>query len=421
MLVPWDGEQLTVPQVEAKLIENDRVLRERAYLASTEPYIAARDELAGIFDRLHAARQQIAQQAGHRNFRDYQHQALNRFDYTPADCLRWHDAVEDVCVPAVTRVRERRRRQLGVDRLRPWDTVVDPRGRPPLRPFHDAGELVGGVGGMFAGLDGELGRNFAALRDGRLLDLDSRPGKAPGGYCLNLPQRAAAFIFMNAAGTQDDVFTLLHESGHAFHTFAAARLPRFWEGEYGAEIAEVASMSMELLAGPRLRRGDGGFYEDEESVRRARAENLAKSLWMLCHIASVDAFQHWIYTDPGGGDAEQRDRKWLELRERFEPDVDYEGLRAQRVARWYRQLHIFELPFYYIEYGVAQLGAYQIWRNSLHDAPGALAAYRSMLALGNTRPLPELFGAANACLLFDREGMRELVELVERELERLER
>ncbi|MFZ0216990.1 MAG: M3 family metallopeptidase, partial [Candidatus Dormiibacterota bacterium] len=297
MLVDWDGETLPVPRVEAKLEETDRALRERAYRAATAPYIAARSELVGIFDRLYAARQQIARQAGFANFRDYQHRSLNRFDYTPDDCLRWHEAVEEVAVPAIARIRERRRTQLGVDRLRPWDVAVDPLGRPPLRPFQEAGELIDGVGRMFAGLDPDLGRNFAALAEGRLLDLDSRPGKAPGGYCLNLPERGSAFIFMNAAGTQQDVFTLLHESGHSFHAFAGAHLPLYWEGECGSEIAEVASMSMELLAGPRLGAADGGFYEDEASVRRARAENLSSVILGLAHIASIDAFQHWIYTD----------------------------------------------------------------------------------------------------------------------------
>jgi oligoendopeptidase F len=420
MLAELDGERLPVPQVDARLQDQDRALRERAYRAANRPYIEARDELAGVFDRLQQTRRQIAHNAGFANFRDYQHLAYSRFDYTPDDCLRWHEAVEQVVVPARDRSLRRRQAALGVDSLRPWDLAVDPQGRSPLQPFADAPGLIAGVGSMFAHLDPELGAEFRVLDDEHLLDLDSRPGKAPGGYCAPLPHRGRNFIFMNAAGTQNDVFVLLHESGHAFHSFASERLPYVWQNEYPMEIAEVASMTMELLGGPGLARSRGGFYEADQDVSRARAENLEDTLRLLCHIASVDAFQHWLYTDPAGADRDARDARWLTLRQRFEPGVDFSGLRPQRVARWYRQLHIFELPFYYIEYGLAQLGALQIWRNSLRDPAQALSQYRAMLALGNTRPLPELYRAAGARLVFDAEGMRDLIDLVEEELARLE-
>lgn len=420
MLAEWDGERLPVPQVEARQQEPDRAVRERAFRAASQPYVDARDELSGIFDRLQKTRGEIARNAGFDNFRDYQHRAYSRFDYTPDDCLRWHEAVEEVVVPARERSLRRRQAALGVDSLRPWDLTVDPQGRPPLHPFREASGLIAGVGSIFDRVDSALGAEFRLLDEERLLDLDSRPGKAPGGYCAPLPHRGRNFIFMNAAGTQKDVFTLLHESGHAFHSFAAERLPYVWQNEYPMEIAEVASMSMELLGGPGLARSRGGFYADDQDVSRARAENLEDTLALLCHIASVDAFQHWLYTDPAGTDRDARDARWLVLRERFEPLVDFSGLRAQRVARWYRQLHIFELPFYYIEYGLAQLGALQVWRNSLRDPAGALAQYRAMLALGNTRPLPELYRAAGARLVFDAEGMRELIDLVEEELARLD-
>lgn len=420
MLAEWEGERLPVAQVEAKARETDRAVRERAYRAAAQPYIDARDELSGIFDRLQRTRQQIARNAGFASFRDYQHQAYGRFDYTPEDCLRWHDAVEEVVVPARERSLRARQAALGVDRLRPWDLTVDPQSRPPLRPFTDVAGLVAGVRSIVTRLDPELGAEFGVLDEEHLLDLESRPGKAPGGFCAPLPHRRRNFIFMNAAGTQHDVFTLLHESGHAFHSFAAERLPYVWQNDYPMEIAEVASMSMELLGGPGLARSRGGFYEAPQDVARARAENLEDVLGLLCHIASVDAFQHWLYTDPAGTDRDARDARWLEIRDRFEPVIDFSGLRAQRVARWHRQLHIFEVPFYYIEYGLAQLGALQVWRNSLRDPDRALAQYRSMQALGNTRPLPELYAAAGARLIFDADGMRELIDLVEEELARLE-
>jgi oligoendopeptidase F len=250
-----------------------------------------------------------------------------------------------------------------------------------------------------------------------LLDLTSRTGKAPGGYCTNLAWRKKPFIFMNAVGVPDDVNTLVHEAGHCFHDFSANRLPYLWQRSAGHEAAELASMSMELLVAPWTTRPTG--YYTPEQARAVEIEHLEDVLTSLAHIASVDAFQRWIYTSGQGHDAAARDAAWLDLRSRFERGVDWTGLEPQRVARWYRQLHIFELPFYYIEYGIAQLGALQLWRNARRDTPGTVARYKAFLALGGTRPLPELYAAAGARLIFDREGMAELVDLVEARINEL--
>jgi oligoendopeptidase F len=295
----------------------------------------------------------------------------------------------------------------------------DPLGRPSLRPFERADELIAGVGRIVDRVDPALAAHYRTMAGEHLLDLESRHGKAPGGYCVTLPHRRRCFIFMNAAGIQKDVETLLHESGHAFHGAESRQLPLHWQRNYGAEIAEVASMSMELLGAPYLAASAGGFYEGDEA-KRARAEHLERILLFFGHCASVDAFQQWIYTDPAGADRLALDRKWLELRARFQRGVDYSGLEAPRTARWYNQLHIFLFPFYYLEYGLAQLGALQVWRNSLRDPVEGLAGYRRALALGNSRPLPELYAAAGARLIFDSQGMRDLIDLVEEELEKLE-
>jgi oligoendopeptidase F len=253
----------------------------------------------------------------------------------------------------------------------------------------------------------------------RLLDLESRPGKAPGGYCTKLSHRGKPFIFMNAVGVADDVNTLVHEAGHSFHDFATHRQPLIWQRSTGHEAAELASMSMELLAAPYLVRPDG-YYTPEEA-RSAWIEHLEDIVVSLAHIASVDAFQSWIYTsgDGAGGRADARDAAWLEIRARFERGIDWSGLERERVSRWYRQLHIFEYPFYYIEYGIAQLGALQVWRESMRDQAGAVRRYRDALALGGTRPLPEIYRAAGARLVFDVDAMRELVGLVERRIDEL--
>jgi oligoendopeptidase F len=421
MTAEWDGEQLTVQRVQAKLAEPDRAVRERAYRSHLRPYVEKRDEMASIFDAMYEARQEMARNAGFANYRDYAHRQKNRFDYTPQDCLRWDDAVEATVVPAVRRIHERRRQRMGVDVLRPWDVeeFPDPEGRPALRPFDEVDQLVSGAGRIFAGVDPALGERFQTMVERGSLDLASRRGKAPGGYCVDLSQIREPFIFMNAVGSQSDVETLLHESGHGFHTFEAAPLDLHWERDYGIEIAELASLSMELLASPRLVASAGGFYA-EEDARRARADHLEGVIAILCHIASIDAFQHWIYTDPDGADRDRRDARWLEIRDRFQPAIDGEGLEPERIARWYKQLHLYQFPFYYIEYGLAQLGALQVWRNSLADRAEAVRAYRHALSLGGTRGLPELYAAAGARLVFDAATMGELIALVETELERLE-
>jgi oligoendopeptidase F len=253
--------------------------------------------------------------------------------------------------------------------------------------------------------------------DHHLLDLDSRKGKAPGGYCETLHFQGRPFIFMNAVGLVDDVNTLLHEAGHSFHAFASHHQPFIWQRHPGSEAAELASMSMELLAAPHLLTPTGFFNRDE--ARSAALEHLEDILIALGHIASIDAFQHWLYASGEGDDADARDRAWLRVRARFERELDWEGLEEQRLARWYRQLHIFLYPFYYIEYGIAQLGALQVWRNSLADPVAAVTRYRRALALGATRPLPEIYRAAGAELSFDTGLMSELVALVESRIQAL--
>jgi oligoendopeptidase F len=417
MTVLWEGQERPLPQLQPFLKSADRAMRERAFRASTGPYLAQRGDLAALFDRMYALRQQTAHNAGFANFRDYVFPAKFRFDYTPADCERFHEAVERTAAPAVERMLAVRRQRLGLDALRPWDLAVDPYRSGPLRPFSTVDEFVTRARQVFDHVDPALGHEFQTMIDERLLDLDSRKGKAPGGYCETLHFRGRPFIFMNAVGLVDDVMTLLHEAGHAFHAFASHPQPLIWQRHPGSEAAELASMSMELLAGPHLVRPVGYFTPEDH--RSAWLEHLEDVLLSLVHIASVDAFQTWIYTSGQGHDADARDAAWLRIRSRFERGVDWGGLEKERVARWYRQLHIFMYPFYYIEYGIAQIGALQVWRNSLRDPRQAVARYREALALGAVRPLPEMYRAAGAELTFDHGVIGELVSLVEEEIERV--
>jgi oligoendopeptidase F len=411
MTARWDGVDLPLPQLQPFLKSRDRSVRERAWRAATEPYVRRHGELAALFDTMYALRQKAAVHAGFANFRDYSFSAKFRFDYTPADCERFHDAVEQAIVPVVERLYAERRRRLSLDSVRPWDLQVETERTEPLTPFTTGAELVARGQAAFERVSPELGAEFQRMIAERLLDLDSRKGKAPGGYCETLHHRGRPFIFMNAVGLVDDVNTLLHEAGHAFHAFASQPLPLIWQRHPGSEAAELASMSMELLAAPYLT-GSHGFYTEEEG-RAAEIEHLEDILIALPHIASVDAFQHWIYTSGEGHAGAARDAAWLRIRGRFERGVDWSGLDQERVARWYRQLHIFLYPFYYIEYGLAQLGALQVWRNSLRDPARAVRAYRDALALGATRTLPEIYATAGAALMFDAEAMRILVQLVE--------
>lgn len=419
MTAEWEGTRRALPLLAPMLQDPDRQVRERAWRAFIEPYQSQQDAMSAVFDTMFARRQEAARNAGFANFRDYTFEAKGRVDYTPADCVRFHDAVAATVVPAVGRIMELRRDRLGLERLRPWDLAVDPWGDLPLRPYQGESELAGTAAGVFAGVDPELGRWFETMIDEQLLDLGSREGKAPGGYCDTLHYRGRPFIFMNAAGVMEDVTTLLHEAGHSFHALASHHWPLIWQRHPSSESAELASMSMELLASPHL--GPPGGFLSEPDLVRARLAHLEDILLSLTHIASVDAFQTWIYTSPDGADREARDGAWLRLRERFETGVDWEGLAPERAARWYRQLHIFLYPFYYIEYGIAQLGALQVWRNSREDPVAAARAYRSFLALGATRPLPALYREAGAALIFDREGLSGLVAMVEQEFTDLAR
>lgn len=417
LTIEWEGQTETIPQAQSHLLEPDRARREQVWRRIMSRYAAERERLNQLYLQMLTLRRQVARNAGMANFRDYCWQALARFDYTPEDCLTFHRAIELEVVPLASRLYAELAERLEVDTLRPWDVHADPYGEP-LRPFNQAQELEEGVQRMLQHLDPTLARYFAVMRDG-FLDLASRPNKAPGGYCSTFPVSRKPYIFMNAVGTHRDVATLLHESGHSFHFLESARQPLVWNHNGPMEFCEVASMAMELLAAPYLSRERGGFY-DERDARRAYADLLRRIVFFLPYMAVVDAFQQWVYTDaPEEVDADQLDQKWSELWDRFMPDIDYSGLQAEKAGGWQRKEHIFTSPFYYIEYGLAQLGALQVWRNALHDRTQAVGRYRQALALGYTRSLPELFQAAGVRFAFDRRTVSEVMTLIQDQLTRL--
>ena len=410
LTVQFRGEEKTLVQMGRYLEETDRGLREEAWKLVARRRLEEKDKFEDIFDSLIAVRQKIAANAGFKNYRDYAFRRLGRFDYTPADCEAFHEAVATEIMPLVRQLQAERKQHLKLDALRPWDLGVDPLNRPPLKPFEQVEQMVGSTQIIFELLDRELADGFQRMQNLKLLDLANRKGKAPGGYQATLAEARVPFIFMNAIGLQRDVETILHEAGHAFHALATREEDLHPYRSAPIEFCEVASMSMELLGNEFLEQ----FYSKSDA-NRARRSHLEGILTIFPWIATVDAFQHWVYTHPGHS-RQERSQAWLGLMDRFAGEVDWTGHEEERAFLWHRQLHIFIHAFYYIEYGIAQLGALQVWMNSKKDKAGSLQAYKRSLALGGSKPLPELFSAAGCQFEFSRKTIAPLAQFVKSEL-----
>ncbi len=414
--VQWEGKEITITRLQPVYQQQDRALREQAWRLASQRRLQDRGRMNDLWKEYFGLRQRIGANAGFSDYRSFRWQYLQRFDYTPQDCEAFQDAIEQAVVPAAVELYARRAKKLGLAALRPWDLSVDPEQKPPLKPFADMAELTAKTSQVFHGLDATLAGYFDGMVGAKLLDLENRTNKRPGGYCTTFAAVKRPFIFANAVGVHGDVQTLLHESGHAFHVFESAGLPYFQQTEPPMEFAEVASMGMELLATPHL----GAFY-DRKDAARALIDHLEGLILFWPYMAVVDAFQHWAYLNPAqAGEPAQCDAAWSRLHARFMKGVDYSGLDDAVMTGWHRKLHIFIHPFYYVEYGLAQLGAVQIWGRSLKDKAGALAAYRRALALGGSQPLPELFAAAGARFAFDAGTLRDAVKLVNEQIALLE-
>lgn len=410
MSVEFQGREQTLQQMAKYLEEPDRQLRQKAWELIVERRLKDREELDQIYDELLELRQKIARNANFKNFRDYAFRWWERFDYTPEACFRFHQAVETQVVPLMRELQEQRRRKMNLKVLRPWDLAVDPEGRPPLRPFDTANKLIEGCTAIFERVDRGLAQQFKRIATLNLLDIDSRKGKAPGGYQQDLAERRLPFIFMNAVGRDGDVRTLLHESGHAFHALAAREDPLHAYRSAPLEFAEVASMGMELLGGEHL-----SVFYGSEAAARSKREHLESIVNILPWIATIDAFQHWIYTHPQHS-RKEREAHWLELRRRFGGIESWKGYEDALQAAWHRQLHLYEVPFYYIEYGIAQLGALGVWYQYKKDPHAGVEAYKRALALGGSRPLPELFKTAGLRFDFGPKSITHVVGSLRAEL-----
>jgi oligoendopeptidase F len=420
--VPWEGEELTLQQLRRAMQTPDREARQRAWRLAAERQLADRQAINRLWEQFMELRGQLFSNAGLPDYRAYRWEQMLRLDYTPQDCLRFQEAIEKAVVPAASRVYERRRKQLGLDALRPWDLDQDiyPLDLPPLPSYGDVASLAEKAEAAFRRVSPELGEYFHLMRVEGLLDLDNRKGKAPGAFCTNFPVDQRPFILMNAIGLSGDVRTILHESGHAFHNFERFQLPYAQQRAPGLEFAEVASMAMELLASPYLSDERVALYSQADA-RRFRIAHMEHILIFWPYMAVVDAFQHWVYSHhQAASNPANCDARWLELWKRYLPGVDWSGLEVEAATGWHRKQHIFRYPFYYVEYGLAQLGAIQVWRNALDDPQRALTIYRRALSLGGTLPLPELYRAAGARLAFDADALSEAVRLIEVQISDLE-
>jgi len=410
------GEHEYTLQQAMKFLENpDRVLREEVYRKVQERRLQDKEPLNNLFTELIKRRDQIARNAGFANFRDYKFVEMGRFDYTKEDCFRFHDSVKQFVLPLVEIINQYQQHKLGLDNLRPWDLEAEPAGQLPLNPFKTGEELLEKTVQCFRDLRPFFADCLQTMKKMNRFDLESRIGKAPGGYNCPLAETGAPFIFMNAAGQMHDVTTMVHEGGHAVHSFLSHHLELSAFKEYPMEIAEVASMAMELFSMENWEI----YFQNPEDLRRAKIQQLERVITIFPWIATIDKFQHWVYENPNH-DPEQRTENWYRIFNEFNSkSIDWDGLETFQKNIWQKQLHLFEVPFYYIEYGIAQLGAIGLWMQFKKNKELALDHYIQALSLGGTKTLPELYEAAGLKFDFSGSYIKELMDFVEKEIKDL--
>ncbi|HEU4576066.1 MAG TPA: M3 family oligoendopeptidase [Chitinophagaceae bacterium] len=415
MTITVNDNEYTLPQAMKFLESHNRQLREEVYRKVNERRLQDKEQLNELYTKLVTKRHQVALNAGFANYRDFKFVELGRFDYSKEDCFSFHQAVKTHIVPLTDKIYQYKKEKLGLETLRPWDTEAEPEGVQPLRPFQTGEELIEKSIRCFTALDPFFGDCLKKMKTIGHLDLESRKGKAPGGYNCPLAESGAPFIFMNAAGQMSDVTTMLHEGGHAIHSFLVHDLELNGFKDYPMEIAEVASMSMELFTMDHW----NVFFENAADMNRAKIHQLERVITIFPWIAIIDKFQHWVYEHPAHS-PDERIQKWMEIQQEFSSAViDFSGLDEYRKYGWQRQLHLFEVPFYYIEYGIAQIGAIGLWKQFRENAGQALQNYTNALRLGGTKTLPELFSAAGLRFDLSPEHIKSLMEFVNNELDQL--
>ena len=414
-LITYKGEEITSQQAAKYLKDPDRAIRKEVYDLLVERKREDHEKLEAIFDELVSLRQEIAVNAGFKNFRDYKFRAMNRFDYSVQDCLDFHASIEEFIVPIYKKIQEEKLAKFGFDAFKPYDGSADPDGKKPLTPFEGGEELLTKTINVFDKLDPYFSDCLKTMKEMGHLDLESKKGKAPGGYNYPLYEIGIPFIFMNAAGSARDVITMIHEGGHAVHSFLTKDLDLTAYKSFPSEVAELASMSMELISMKYWEE----FYGTSDDLKRAKKEHLESILMVLPWVATIDAFQHWIYENPTHT-REERKAKWLELGQRFGTGLtDWSGYEDARDYSWHKQLHLFEVPFYYIEYGFSQLGALGVWKNALSNEKDAIEKYKAGLSLGYTKDIKSIYRAAGVEFDFSAGNIQSISKMLTTQLDEI--
>ncbi|MDF1673014.1 MAG: M3 family oligoendopeptidase [Vicingaceae bacterium] len=415
MSIEYDGKEMTLQQAAQLLKDTDRQVRQDIYQKVADRRAMEVDALNDLYNQLISKRTQVAKNAGFDNYRDYMFAAMGRFDYTAKDCFDFHNAIANEVVPATTVFEKERKQQLGYDTLKPWDSDVDAEGKSPLKPFDNGAKLLDKSITCFEKIHSYFGERLAIMKELGYLDLESKKGKAPGGFNYPLHEIGVPFIYMNAVGSQRDLVTMVHEGGHAVHSFLTRDLKLTSFKEFPSEVAELASMSMELISMDVW----GEFYENEDELKRAKKDQLEGVLKTLPWVAAIDKFQHWVYENPTHT-INERESKWNEIMDAFgSQHIDWSGNEGGRTNLWQKQLHLFEVPFYYIEYGMAQLGAIAVWRNYKQNPTKAIEQYMDALSLGYTKSISEIYKTAGIEFNFSQTYVKELVDFVKDELEKI--
>lgn len=416
MSIEYDGKELTLQQASNYLKNTDRKVREEVFHLMNEVRFKSEDELNVLYTDLIKLRNQVAKNAGFANYRDYMFAELGRFDYEAKDCFNFHEAIEKEVVPVTNSFDEEKKKLLGLERIKPWDTSVDPTGKPALKPFDGGEELINKTITCFNHIKPFFGECLSIMKELKYIDLDSKKGKAPGGFNYPLHEIGVPFIYMNSVGSQRDLVTMVHEGGHAIHSFLTRDLELTGFKDTPSEVAELASMSMELLTMDYWNE----FYTNPEELKRAKKEQLEKALETLPWVASIDKFQHWIYENPNHT-VEERYAKWNEIMKAFGSNqIDWTGNEKSLLSLWQKQLHLYEVPFYYIEYGMAQLGAIAVWRNYKQQPEKAIGQYMDALKLGYTKSIKDIYKAAGIEFNFSQAYVKELVDFIKDELKKLD-
>ena len=415
MTIDIDGETVTLQKAAKHLESTDRVHRKMVYEKISKRRLQDKETLDSLLNNLINLRQQVSSNAGYKNFRDYMHDELGRFDYTVQDCFSFHESIKEVAMPIINTLSDERKKQLGVETLKPFDLAVDTSNLPPLKPFETATQLTNKTINTFGKIDSYFANCISTMQQMNYLNLDARIGKAPGGFMYPLMESGVPFIYMNSVGSQNDVVTMVHEGGHAVHSFLCAPLELSSFKNPPSEVAELASMSMELIS---MEHWDI-FFDNQNDLKRAKIDQLEKVIETLPWVATVDKFQHWLYENKEHTN-EQRKTEWKKIVTEYNPtNIDFTGYEENLAYQWQKQLHIYEVPFYYIEYGMAQLGAIAVWRNYKLNPQKTIEQYKAALSLGYTVGIKEIYTTAGIKFDFSKQYVSELLNFVYDELKLL--